>query len=168
MRKQQTLARIRETTPGVALFLTVTINPKLNSHPARYQFCSTYTDVIHILNIYCRDYSLIAETTLEACIHYHAWVVLRNPQARPVFMNKLKKSKNLGYVKLNKDYITDTKRVYYYMLDPDNTKQGANVSMAYDLVDLPEVVTNYTPLIYTTDPILDTIRDHPNYDDTMV
>jgi len=147
MRKSNSPADEVREPPRGSRFLTVTINPRLNAKPPSYQFAVTYNDLVHILNIYARDFCLVTELTLQACVHYHIWFVLRNNNAQCFMCAKLKAVKNLGFIKVNADPIVDTVRTLAYMLDSKCLKEGANLNAAIITINRWEVVTNYTPLI---------------------
>lgn len=146
---QEILKEFRGPTPGVcSWFITQTIDPKLNSKPAEYQFAATLNLFIKILEKYCSDYQYVTELTEQANVHYHAWVVFRNVNNKFRFINEIKKTKNLGFCKINKDPIIEYDRVALYMIDIGDDKAGKNLKAAYALIQKREVIGSFCPIMY--------------------
>jgi len=127
-------------------FITQTISPKLNIKPASYQFAVAINPFIKILDRYCYDYQYVTELTDQCNVHFHAWVVFKNDNNKFRFINDIKKTKELGFCKINVQPITEIERTASYMIDANDEKKGKNLKAAYALIQRTEVIGRYSAL----------------------
>lgn len=128
--------------PKGTQFLTVTLSPKIYDKPPKYQFLATINQIIRVLERFCLDYCLVTELTDQGNVHYHAWIHQRNRNNQCRLCVALKKLKYIGFIKINKEDITETERTYNYMLGHD--KSGCNLDAAYQEIKMADVVSNYS------------------------
>lgn len=136
--------------PKYSLFLTVTLPKRLNSEFTGYQFNVTYPCIVSILNRYCYDFCLVTEVTEDANVHYHAWIILKKQSDKCFLCAAIKKDKNLGFYKLDKNAIEDQHRVYKYMRgECDKDKEGKDLKAAHKIMPLEtRLVTNFTSMMF--------------------
>lgn len=118
---------IRRPTPG-SMFLTITLQPKLYKYSSVTQFELTHGLIEHIFEQTVDDFEMIPEHTGQGNIHYHAWFKFSRDPQKILAMNKLRRTRSLGFIKLTPDRIlTDEgiKKVHNYMnKDFDTTRKG--------------------------------------------
>lgn len=145
---EEVIARLRK--PNGGYFITVTLKPLLYIKPASYQFACTINELLKILNNNCYDFGYVTELTDNSNVHYHAWVEFKNINNKHKFINAFKKSKVLGFCKVNTEPIVEIERTYNYMIDVENKKVGKNLKAAYDLIGKPEIAGGRIPFVYDT------------------
>lgn len=96
-------------------FLTITLQPKLYKFSSITQLEITNNDVYKILLTTCDDYICVAEHTEAGNVHYHALVSHNNKSGIILTANKLKKNRNLGFIKITTD-IKNKKKCAEYLL----------------------------------------------------
>jgi hypothetical protein len=108
-------------------FVTITLDPKLYKYTSLTQFEMTACEVHNIIDHASLDYGCVAELTDDANVHYHAWIDFRSYSHRIQFINRIKKCRILGFIKINKEPIENVVRVYDYMIKQYKiTKQYIN------------------------------------------
>lgn len=97
-----------------AHFLTVTLKPKLYKFSSITQLELTNNDLFHILYGSTASYHCVSEHTSSGNVHYHILFDTINEYSAIMLINKLKKHRSFGFVKLDKD-IHDLVKVSEYM-----------------------------------------------------
>lgn len=106
------LARTKE-----CYFITITIKPKLYQYSSVTQIELTNNILFDLLYKYTKDFYCVAEHTKAGNIHYHA-VLEFDPSVygqRTLLINALKKTKIIGFFKLDTKSIEECERVANYM-----------------------------------------------------
>lgn len=96
-------------------FITVTLKPKLYKYPSTTQFEMTACQLEVYANQYATNFDILPELTNEGNIHYHGWLLFPDNLHKFKFQDKVKKDKNLGFIKINTEPIIDCQRVAEYM-----------------------------------------------------
>lgn len=114
-------------------FFTVTLKPKLYKYVSYQQFIQTMPELVHIfhsLNLGTKNtlprWFVIAELTKEANVHYHGIVHADDKDILYTFINKVKRNRKLGFVKVNDPVKTQEMfdRVLNYLLkEYDRTRK---------------------------------------------
>lgn len=104
-----------------AHFLTVTLKPKLYKFSSITQLELTNHDLYHILYGTTASYHCVAEHTQAGNVHYHILFDTLNEYSAIMLINKLKKHRSFGFVKLDKDIHDLIKCAEYMTKDLYNT-----------------------------------------------
>lgn len=99
-------------------FITITLKPKLYKYSSVTQFELTKHDIGMAICASSSDFCMIPEHTAVGNIHYHAWFKPSNDLSTITLMNKLKKMRNVGFIKLTPEKIESNDsitRSYNYM-----------------------------------------------------
>lgn len=112
---QELLEYIRNCTQPY--FLTVTLKPKLYKYSSVTQLELTNHDLFTILYQTTASYHCVAEHTTAGNVHYHIIFDTINSHSAILLINRLKKNKNYGFVKLDKDISNQLKCAEYMTKD---------------------------------------------------
>lgn len=112
-----------------AHFLTVTLKPKLYRFSSITQLELTNHDLYQILYVTTSSYHCVAEHTSSGNVHYHILFDTINDYSAIMLINKLKKHRSFGFVKLDKE-IYDLLKCAEYM-----TKEIYNTSKIFTSVN---------------------------------
>lgn len=91
--------------PEGSYFITITLKPKLYKYSSTTQYELSYGTIQHILHTTVQDYEVVPEHTKDGNLHYHAWIYSSNPCAKILCLNRLKRDRSLGYIKLTPEII---------------------------------------------------------------
>lgn len=83
-------------------FLTITLKPKLYKYSSITQLELTNNVLFNILYRHTIDFAVVSEHTQNANIHYHCVISFRDKHDTIALINFLKKSKDFGFIKLDK------------------------------------------------------------------
>lgn len=114
---------------SVEYAFTVTLLPKIYTHPAEKQYDLTYIEIMRILEGQSQAYTLIAELTKGANIHYHGIIKYLDFKAKTnltkQFIDAFRNSKLFGHINIKQ--VTDLKGwVDYLQKDIDSTRESIN------------------------------------------
>lgn len=116
----------RPPIPG-SFFYTITLKPKLYKYSSVTQYELTYGILLHHLIQTVQDFEFVPEHTQQGNIHYHGWVYDSNPLQKINLLNKLKRERSFGFIKLTPDIIINEdqiQRTHKYMCkDFEDTKK---------------------------------------------
>lgn len=105
--------------PTNSWFVTITLPPKLYKYSSVTQYELTYGEIQHIMYSCCADFECIPEHTQQGNLHYHGWFTVAEVTSKILLMNKLKRSRQLGFIKLTTEpIITDEsiRKTHTYMI----------------------------------------------------
>lgn len=109
---------------SIISFITMTLKPKLFKYQCITQYELTIHDVIKILDQCTLRYMLAVELTSKGNIHYHAIIVNATKYGKVSLINRLKKSRTLGFSHVSNEIecAEGLKRAITYLLkDMDTT-----------------------------------------------
>lgn len=104
-------------------FLTVTLKPKLYKYSSITQLEVTNHTLYGILYTTADDFLCVAEHTKQGNIHYHAIVNCSTKYSKILMLNKLKKAKEIGFIKFDDEINSITKTAEYMVKDVIENKK---------------------------------------------
>lgn len=96
-------------------FVTITLPPFFYKFQSTTQFELTAGYLEDILDQNADHYEFLPELTDQGNVHYHGWATFKDTVHRIKFMDRVKRSKKLGFLKINDQRIIDVERVAKYM-----------------------------------------------------
>lgn len=100
----------RPPLPG-SYFFTITLKPKLYKYSSVTQYELTYGTIQHHLMTTVQDFEFVPEHTQQGNIHYHGWIYDNNPLQRINLLNKLKRDRTLGFIKMTPEVIITNEQI---------------------------------------------------------
>lgn len=95
-------------------FMTITLKPKLYKYSSLTQLELTNNVVFGYLYACVDDFICVAEHTANGNIHYHA-IIQASKSQKILLINKLKKERLLGFIKLEPDTIRNPLKCSEYI-----------------------------------------------------
>ncbi len=117
---QRISAQVTSPTPSFK-FATLTLNPRLQKHPANKQFSITIAHFISVLQTFNEDYSYVTELTQNGNVHYHFWFVDKYKNSMREMMDTFKQIQLFGFMCISRDNVNKStlqkqEDTYAYML----------------------------------------------------
>lgn len=92
--------------PG-AHFVTITLDPKSYKFCASVQHDMTVNFIETLLYDTCSNFQCTPELTEDGNVHYHAWLIFNDITSRMIFIDRIKRNRLLGFMKINKEVIAE-------------------------------------------------------------
>jgi hypothetical protein len=109
------IAFVRKYGADRCYFLTVTLKPKLYKFSSVTQLELSNNILYNELYKNTLDYWVVSEHTGMCNVHYHSIVTFRDEACKIQLVNKLKKNKELGFIKLDSKPIQNMRACCEYM-----------------------------------------------------
>lgn len=113
--KQDVIAFIQRYSAVKCYFLTITIKPKFYEFSSVTQLELTNDIVYGILYSCVNDFICVAEHTKNGNVHYHAVITFEEKSRGVLLLNKLKKQRELGFIKLDAQSIQSIEATAEYL-----------------------------------------------------
>lgn len=113
-------------------FITITIKPRLYKYQSITQYEMTYNMIHNVIETFSMCFAMSVELTSQGNIHYHAIMRFRDKFNRISFINKVRKMREAGYMKITENAIiyeeSLSRSCIYLIKDYDTTSRILHTS----------------------------------------